>query len=111
MIVDQFFAEKLGTSPCRLSTIDLSPSLQLSIELSPYSDFEKNNCTNPDTLGEKIILRYIFPQLKKDQIVVPPSLKRKKVEFRSSVLQNIIDYSYVRLDLKTFLTFCKEFHE
>lgn len=107
VLLEQFFKDQPVAPPCSLTTIELSSNLSLSIEIDPYTEFENNNCTYPENIRHKLTFRYCFPQLKESQIIIPPSIKRKKIEFRESLILNAFKYTYVKVNVDSFLTFCK----
>lgn len=106
-MVKQFFQEPHIDPPCVLSTIELSSHLSLNIELDPYTEFETNNCTKHEHLPFKLVLRYQFSKLNESLIITPPALKRKRIEYRDLVLLNALKYTYIKLDLDSFLAYCK----
>ena len=107
-ILEEFYKDHTVSPPCCLSSIELSPNLRLNIELDPYTDYEKNNATHSSSIPQKIVLKYTFPELKDQEIAVPPSIKRNKADFRDGLIANAYRYSYVKLDVDSLLNYFRE---
>lgn len=104
-IVEKYFDQL--TLPLQVGSIQLSPDLILTLALESYSTFEKNESVLKSH-QIKLILKYSFPNLNTSTANLPKSIRRKKLEFRESAFNNCLSYSFVKLDLETFLEFAKQ---
>lgn len=106
-LVDKLKLHKDTATPFLIGKSTISPSCELSVYIESYSNFEFAEATNPNGSNKKVVLKYCFPGTYSSNFILPKSQRRKRVEFRHKFISNFIEYSFVKLNFDSFVSFAE----